>query len=124
MSRDNPEDRLQIQVKQHLSICLPPSILWTSSLAGVKLTMRTAVKAKAMGLQRGWPDLQFLFPGGQVRFIELKAGKGRLSPEQEDFQARTERHGVWALCRSVEEVDVQLRAWGAPMRNHPFGGGA
>jgi hypothetical protein len=124
-TRSNPEGQLQKSVKQHLSVCLPPSIIWTASLAGHgKLSMNARNKAKAMGLKPGWPDLQFLFPGGVTRYIELKSPTGRLSPEQQDFQARTERHGVWALCRSVEEVDAQLRAWGAPMRNHPFGGGA
>lgn len=117
--RANPEARLQISVKQYLNLCLPPEIQWTASQAGVRLAMREAVKAKAMGLKRGWPDLQFLFPDGVTRYIELKAGAG-LSPEQREFRDIAMPHGIWAVCRSVDEVETQLRLWGARLRNHPF----
>lgn len=121
--RANPEARLQISVKQYLTFCLPPEILWTASLAGHgKLTMAARNKAKAMGLKPGWPDLQFLFPDGITRYIELKSDTGRLQPEQVDFQARCKASGktIHAVCRSVDEVEVQLRLWGARLRNHPF----
>lgn len=121
-ARATPEAALQVRVKEHLAICLPPSVLWTASLAGHgKLSMAARNRAKAMGLKPGWPDLQFLFPDGVTRYIELKSDTGRLQPEQADFQARCRPHGIHAVCRSVEEVDAALRAWGAPMRNHPFG---
>lgn len=119
--RDNPEQRLQIAVKEYLGWCLPAEILWTASLAGHgKMSMHARNKAKAMGLKPGWPDLQFLFPDGVTRYIELKSDTGRLQPEQVAFRDRTEPHGVWALCRSVDEVAATLRGWGAAMRNHPF----
>jgi hypothetical protein len=122
--RSNPEARLQISVKQYLSICLPPQILWTASLAGHgKLSMAARNKAKAMGLKPGWPDLQFLFPDGVTRYIELKSDTGSLSPEQRDFRDRCSRHGIHAVCRSVDEVAATLRAWGAALRAHPFGEG-
>ena len=39
--------------------------------------------AHAIGLLTpGWPDITIMAPGGRVIFIELKAGKGRLSEEQ------------------------------------------
>jgi hypothetical protein len=119
MTRTNPEARLQIEVKQYLVVALPPSILWTASMAGVHVHIRTATRAKSMGVQRGWPDLQFLFPDGVTRYIELKAGS-TLSPEQKAFRAFAAPLGIHAVCRSLPEVDAQLRAWGAPMRAHPF----
>lgn len=115
----NPESALQIAVKQYLVLCLPPSVEWTASLVGVNLPPMLAVRAKAMGIRRGWPDLQFLFPDGVTRYIELKV-KASLSPEQREFRDRARPHGIWALCRSVDEVETQLRAWGVAMRNSPW----
>jgi hypothetical protein len=120
--RAAPEAALQITVKQYLNICLGDEVQWTASLVGTYLTPQARSRAKAMGVRPGWPDLQFLFPDGVTRFIELKAGAS-LSPEQRDFRDRCAGRGIWALCRSVDEVSAQLRAWGAPLRDHPFGEG-
>lgn len=116
-----PERRLQISVKEYLGWCLPPSIEWTASAAGARLSQRAANTMKATGVRRGWPDLQFLFPDGVTRYIELKAGAG-LSPEQRAFRDRCNaiRPDMWALCRSVEDVAKTLHGWGAPLKAHPF----
>ena len=113
-----PELRLQISVKQYLTVALPPDIEWTANAAGVRVAMATANKMKASGVRRGWPDLQFLFPDGITRYIELKSGSS-LSPEQKAFRDRCEPHGIWAICRSVDEVAAALTAWGAKLRAHP-----
>lgn len=118
-ARAAPEATLQITVKQYLVYCLPAGILWTASLTGTNLSIRAATKAKAMGVRRGWPDFSFLFPDGVTRFIELKAGAS-LSPEQREFRDHANPHGIWAVCRSVEEVAAALRGWGAVMKDHPF----
>lgn len=118
--RAAPETRLQISVKQYLNMCLDPAVQWTASLTGVHLTIQAATRAKAMGVRRGWPDLSFLFPDGVTRYIELKAGAS-LSPEQREFRDAAAPHGIWAVCRSVDEVEATLRGWGVKMRNHPFG---
>lgn len=117
--RSSPEAALQIEIKKYLTVALPPSILCTASLAGAHLHVRTATKAKAMGVQKGWPDLQFLFPDGVTRYIELKAGAS-LSPEQKAFRDYAEPLGIWALGRSLEDVVKTLRGWGAQLRRHPF----
>lgn len=119
MRKANPEARLQIDVHDYLKVALPPSILFTAQLPGAHMHIRTATKAKAMGVKRGWPDLQFLFPDGVTRYIELKAGAS-LSPEQVAFRDYARPLGIWALCRSVSEVDATLKAWGAQLRRHPF----
>lgn len=117
--KSSPEARLQIEVHNYLKVALPPSILFTASLAGAHLHVRTATRAKAMGVKKGFPDLQFLFPDGVTRYIELKAGSG-LSPEQKAFRDFAEPLGIWALGRSLEDVDAALRGWGAQLRRHPF----
>lgn len=134
MTRNAPEARLQMDVKTYLGWCLPSSIIWTANAAGVTLgktkeaRLRQGAKSKAMGVQKGWSDLQFLFPDGVTRFIELKTDVGTLRPEQRDFRdrcyaaERTLGFPIWSVCRSLEEVDSVLRSWGAEMKAHPFGG--
>jgi len=120
MKRAQPEHKLQVQVRQYLMWCLPPSIEWTANAAGVFVSPTVANKMKAAGVRRGWPDLQFLFPDGVTRYIELKAPKGTLSAEQREFAARCKPHDTWACCRSLGEVEAVLRGWGADMKPHPF----
>lgn len=118
MTRNNPEHHLQVTVRSFLVLALPPTIEWTANAAGVHVHIQTANKMKAAGVRRGWPDLQFIFPDGFTRYIELKAGAG-LSPEQRAFRDRCAaiRPDLWALCRSVDEVADTLRAWGARLRS-------
>lgn len=123
------EAALQIAVKQYLTLCLPDDVEWTASSAGVTLgaskaaRMRQGAKAKAMGLRKGWPDLQFLFADGVTRFIELKTETGSLQPEQREFRDRCKASGrdIWAMCRSLNEVIATLSAWGVALKPHPFG---
>ena len=121
-ARANPEAALQVRVKEYLSVVLPPGIFWTASLTGVNLSMRAAVRAKAMGIRRGAPDLCFLFPDGITRWIELKTRTGSLTPEQRAFRDLCTASGrdIHAVCRSLEEVDATLRGWGLALRSHPF----
>lgn len=112
-----PEHKLQVTVRGYLSACLPTSIEWTASMAGANLSMSARTKAKAAGVRRGWPDLQFLFPDGVTRYIELKSDSGTLTPEQKAFRERCAPHGIFAVCRSVDEVATALRGWGAVLRD-------
>lgn len=67
---------------------------------------------KAMGLISGTPDYFFIWPtGGGV--IEVKAGKGKLSPLQKDYSEWCAELGIkHAVCRSAEEVFDVLAGWG------------
>lgn len=118
----NPEHKLQVSVKQYLEVALPRSIEWTANGAGQALSMYAAGKAKASGVRKGWPDLQFLFPDGVTRYIELKTDVGSLSPEQRDFRDRcyATQTDMWELCRSIEQVARTLTRWGARLKEHPF----
>lgn len=119
MTRAAPEARLQKLVRSYLDVALPPEILWTASMAGTHLSPKARSHNKAMGVKRGWPDLSFLFPDGVTRFIELKAGAS-LSPEQREFRDACAPHNTFRVCRSIDEVDAALRAWGARMRAAPL----
>lgn len=72
-----------------------------------------AILAWRMGVSSGVPDLVFFLPGGQGGAIELKAEGGRLSEAQREWRdALRELGWKWALCESIEEVEVILREWG------------
>src|SRR5574343_936674 len=56
------------------------------------------------GGSRGMPDLVALVPGGVV-WVEVKTGKGKLTPEQEQFRAECVRCGVaHIVARSLADV--------------------
>ena len=68
--------------------------------ARTKHGWRTAVRYDG----KGFPDLTLVHPNGSVIFAELKADKGRMSPEQVEWQRIMElaaryangvRHVVW-----------------------------
>lgn len=108
-------------VKEYLTYALPPSVEWTASAVGINLNMHAATKLKSAGVRRGWPDLQFLLPDGVTYFVELKAPSGSLSIEQREFRDRCLPHGIWALCRSVDQVASALVGWGVELRAVPAG---
>lgn len=72
------------------------------------LSLRQTRQARGL-LSPGWPDITLLLPGGRVVFIELKAGKGRLSDEQKALHAQArylghEIHEVRSFKRFLEIV--------------------
>lgn len=110
---DDPEHRFQVSVIRYLQYALPPEYLFTANAAGVRVSMNVAVKMKAAGVRRGWPDIQILFPSAVTRYLELKADTG-LSQEQRDFRDACKATGrdIWALCRTLEQVEAALIRWG------------
>jgi hypothetical protein len=80
--------------------------------------LRSAAEAgrfRAMGVRAGVPDLLVWIRGGRSIGIELKAGRGKLSPEQIYWHVRVAGlgHRVY-VCRSIDEVEAVLRAEGVP----------
>lgn len=116
----HPETALSVQVKRYIKWAMPKNVQWTASLTGTNLDMRTATRAKAAGVRRGWPDWSFLCPDGITRFIELKSKTGSLTPEQREFRDACAPFGIFAVCRSVEEVEQALRGWGVKLRASVF----
>lgn len=86
-----------------------------------KRSWRQGKEFKAMGLKSGFPDL-FLFAPvlqGEKKevwrsglAIECKSEKGKLTPEQIDWQIRLTHWGyAWALARSVDEGVAILKEY-------------
>lgn len=110
--RQTPEEDLQKRVATMLRAYLPDSVWWSASLSGVKLSPGIAAKAKAAGMQRGAPDISYVWPDGVTTYTELKAGIGVLTPEQ---KALAEVLGArMVICRSWADVKAALSVWMAP----------
>lgn len=119
--RTEPELRAQKSVKEFLVLCLPPDVMWSATLNGVRLTPQTLAKAKASGLRRGPLDLVFAWRGwgGVSKWIEMKSETGSLTAEQKDWiRAVGPEH--CAVCRSVNDVAEALTHWGVVLRAMPW----
>lgn len=88
------EYHIQVAVVQWLRFNYP-KVLFTTSPAGVKLPMPTAIKMKRMGYRSGTPDLLIFSPRGQFHgaFVELKTEDGRTSEAQEQFIKELDDNG-------------------------------
>lgn len=109
-----PEQQLQIDVARFLSVALPELVWFHPANATGNRGPRLGGIMKAMGLRPGVPDLCFVLPHGAAAFIELKAGKGRLSPSQLAFKDSLPPEALWAEARSVVEVQDILERWLTP----------
>ena len=109
------EDQLQIATANWLNLSI--DIPWWHTPNGGARSKKTAGILKMMGTKPGVPDLTFILNDGKAAFIELKTAKGRLQPTQIAFRETVKSHGCpYAVCRSIEEVDGTLRAWGVPVK--------
>lgn len=104
-----PESHIQVEIAAKLRAYLPDQIWFTASLSGVPLSAAVAGAAKRAGMQKGAPDLSFIFPDGKTRYIENKAVGGPLTPEQAALQKVLGRR--MAVCHSWTEVRDTLSAW-------------
>ena len=111
--RKQPEQDLQKVVAVYLTASLVKPWRWSAFPAGGGGYLRGAI-LNGMGLAKGWPDILLLHPDGDWHGIELKAPKGTATEEQIDFLEWG--GGRSAVCRSLDQVEATLRAWGIPLR--------
>ena len=110
-----PEVALQRRVVQFLRLAQPNCVWFHVPNGGCRSATEAAI-FKAMGVRAGVSDLIFLWTGG-AGVIELKAGKGRLTPHQCEFLAECRNLRIpFFVARSVEDVETTLRAWGLTLR--------
>jgi hypothetical protein len=87
---------------------------WGHYPAGEHRDIRTAAKLRAMGVQRGWPDLMLFDGAGRLHALELKRQGETLTEDQAAFAAWCVGAGVpHAVVRSTDEALRILSAWGA-----------
>lgn len=104
--RQQTEAVLQKQVVKQLRANLPSEVWKTASLSGVTLTAAIAGQAKAAGMEKGAPDLSFIWPDGDTTYIELKSATGTLTPEQKALAVTLGPR--LSVCRSWQAVKDAL----------------
>jgi hypothetical protein len=77
--------------------------------------MQTGITLKRMGVKKGVADFFLALPSGDYHglWIELKVGKGKLSPEQISFLNRKTERGylavaVWGFDAAIEIIKNYL----------------
>ena len=92
--------------------CKYPELeLLTASLAGIRLTIGQAVKAKRGGMKKDMPDLHLPVArnGYHALFIELKEPKkGRVRPGQKEMHARLNDEGNLCLVAYGQEEAIRI----------------
>ena len=74
-----------------------------------------ASRARA-GVQKGWPDLTVITPGGRVFFVEMKSARGKPTVAQAELHADMRRRGcivlvardIWSLQSEMEQAGIVL----------------
>ncbi len=98
---------------------VPRLIAFHPSNEGIR-SPRTGAYLKKMMMLPGVPDFVIVPPGGRCHFLELKFGKGKLSPAQEEFKvAAISCPCPHSVVRTIEEAATVLHTWGA-IRENPF----
>jgi hypothetical protein len=98
-----------------LDAALCPEVFWTTIPAGGGGKVRGA-QLKVCGYKAGTPDV-LIVHRGRARWIELKAGKGRLSESQKGLIPHLTAAGCdTEICRSIEEVQSAVLKWDLPLR--------
>ena len=110
------EQELHQAAAQYLDLALPPGAVHAAIDSAGKASPVIGALLKARGGKKGFPD-HIILHSGVARFVEFKAMKGRLSPEQAAMHARLRAAGfdVW-LVRSLTELQLQLETAGISSR--------
>lgn len=116
MKRQRPEEALQITVVQYLTHALGGAATFFHVPNGGRRSPNEAQRFRAMGVISGVPDL-IVIDGGRCIAIELKAGKGGLTPNQKRYHRLLglARVPVY-VCRSLDEVIAALERSGVPLK--------
>lgn len=110
--RSRKELDLQIQIWTSFSQRRLPSVIGFHVPNGGSRAKSEVTDLTLSGVVPGVPDLIFVDAKGHAFFMELKAGKGRLSTEQETIRDRilfTE--AGYRVCRSFDEAMATLTEW-------------
>lgn len=109
-----PEQLLQQQIVRFIDAAYPTLLYWHTPNGGARNPVEAGI-FKTLGVKAGVPDLTFILPLGKAAFIELKAGKGRLTDSQQAFRDRAQQLDcLWAEVRSLNEAADVLERWLLP----------
>ena len=104
--RKQPEQALQITCVEWLALLEAQGRLMYAHVPnGGARSASEGSRLKKMGVRPGFPDLILIFPGGRSAYVEMKAGTGKLSPDQGHWYDSLVFHGhSYYVCRSLEEM--------------------
>jgi hypothetical protein len=106
------ESQLQTEVADLLRAHALDGWRWSHFPAGERRDVITGARLKRFGLQRGWPDIVLLSPGGKFHGLELKRLGEALTEDQETFQTWSIRKAVpYSVAYSIDEALAVLDAW-------------
>jgi hypothetical protein len=115
-ARQYRESGLQRAVHQYLSWALPPDAVHYAVPNGLMRSQKARARAQGEGVMAGVPDIAIVHRG-RALFVELKSGRGVMSPAQRSMAQRLNYAGAAVCCcRSVEEVEAALREACVPLR--------
>ena len=107
--RSRAEDQIQTAIVDHIRTVLPGAIV-----LHIHNTPRSAIdgaRLRKMGMVAGAPDLLVCLPHGKGMFLEVKAPKGRVEPEQHAFaNACLPLNWPWCVVRSIDDVRLAFKA--------------
>lgn len=113
---NRPEQAFHQSVARFIDAAYPGLLWWHTPNASGNRGPRLGGILKSMGVLAGVPDIVLILPSAIPAFIELKAGKGSLSPAQKSFRDRAKESGaLWAEARTLEEVSATLERWLLPL---------
>lgn len=100
--RHKPHRQEESDIQMRLAFLLTtqyPDVIFTTSPAGVKLTIGQAMKMKRMGYRSGTPDLMIFKPTSQFKalFLEIKTLGGKSQKNQVDLAERLNALGYKAV---------------------------
>jgi hypothetical protein len=84
-----------------------PNALHCASAGGMFTSIKQAIKMKATGYVKGFPDLQICEPNEKYHglFIELKTEKGIVSKEQKEWIKQLNKKGYYAsICKGFGQA--------------------
>lgn len=110
MRKEEQEQIIIFEWASMMSSKYPELEYLNASLNGLRLTIGQAVKAKRLGMKKGFPDINLpvLRRGKTSLYIELKVDKNKPSTEQIKWNKFLNDHGHLAVfCwGSVEAIEV------------------
>lgn len=113
--RAHPEQTLQRQVADFLSVALAGNSWWSTMPLGGGGSIRGKI-LRGLGTRAGLPDL-LVVNDGRAIWLELKSKNGRLSEVQQECHAALARARCpVTVCRHLDDVIAALRAAGVPLK--------
>lgn len=103
--RKAPEHKLQVALMDYLTLALRPELEARAVPNGEKRHISVASRLKAEGVRRGTPDIFVCLPAGRVAWLEMKAAKGSLSPDQKAFREKVTALGhPYGVAKTIDEA--------------------